>query len=162
MKVLFADVDGVLATPKSYKTILSVPVDKEHCIDKDYNSFSAKAVANLNKIIKATDAKIVISSTWRKLYSLEALQSIFVQEGIKGEVIGLTPILNAPFGRGEEILEWIELNSVPERYAVIDDDVHDILDYHPNNTVYVMGGWGGGAGLLAEHAKQTIEILQGA
>ena len=48
MKIIFLDIDGVISTEKSH-----------YALDKD-------ACNLLGKIIDATDAKIVISSSWRK------------------------------------------------------------------------------------------------
>ena len=48
MKIIFLDIDGVISTEKSH-----------YVLDKD-------ACDLLGKIIDATDAKIVISSSWRR------------------------------------------------------------------------------------------------
>lgn len=95
MKLVFIDVDGVLATPKSYKTdcfIKATPTERNPVPeDKQYNSFCPKAVANLNHVLRTTSAKMIVSSTWRKLYELPELVEIFKREGVEGVILVLLP-----------------------------------------------------------------------
>lgn len=79
MKVIFLDIDGVL-------NVISKTRD-------EYGSeFHLDFVENLKNIIGSTDAKIVISSTWRKS-SLTIMKEMWVKRGLPGEVIDTTPSL---------------------------------------------------------------------
>lgn len=162
MKILFLDIDGVLATPKSYKTIRHIkasPTENNPMPeDKEYNSFDPKAVAHLNHILEKTDAILVMSSTWRKLSSFMELKVILKQEGVKGKLLDITG--DHYRGRGHEVKDWLEKNSsIVDKYVIVDDDIQDILEHHPKNTVHVMGGWLGGHGMLRKHAVRATEIL---
>ena len=86
-------------------------------------NFSKLAVSNINYLIHWTNAKIVVTSTWRNNFTIEELKSIFKKQGIHGEVVDKTGI---GLSRGEEILEWLDSNVV-DKYVVIDDQVKDIL-----------------------------------
>jgi hypothetical protein len=44
----------------------------------------------MNKLIRETGAKIVISSTWRHS-GLEFMKKVWTQENMEGEIIGITP-----------------------------------------------------------------------
>lgn len=68
MKIIFLDIDGVL----------------------NVNVFQAKFINNLKTIIEATDAKIVISSSWRKK-GLSQIQDMWLNRGMPGVVIDTTP-----------------------------------------------------------------------
>jgi hypothetical protein len=134
MKIIFLDIDGVLVTRNSIKyQYLNFP-------EEDDIRFSKKAVKNLNKLIRLTKAKIVISSTWRLLHSLEDLKTIFKKQGLVGTIISTTSIDKATveedIPRGQKITDWLEQNSEIEQYVIIDDDVQaDCIQFHPYNCV---------------------------
>ncbi len=134
MKVIFLDIDGVLVTRNSIKyQYLNYP-------DETSIRFSKKAVKNLNKLIRFTKAKIVISSTWRLFHSLEDLQNIFKKQGIIGEIISTTSVEKATIEedipRGQKITDWLKEYNNIEQYLIIDDDVQaDCIQFHPYNCV---------------------------
>ena len=134
MKIIFLDIDGVLVTRNSVKyQIYNYPEEKEII-------FSKKAVKNLNKLIRRTKAKIVISSTWRLFHTLEELKAIFQKQGIKGEIISTTSIDKASteedIPRGKKISDWLDENPEVDQYVIIDDDVQaDCIQFHPYNCV---------------------------
>lgn len=134
MKVIFLDIDGVLVTRNSIKyQYLNFP-------DETNIRFSKKAVKNLNKLIRLTGAKIVISSTWRLFHSLEKLQNIFEEQKIKGKIISTTSVEKATIEedipRGQKIADWLEQNPEVKQYVIIDDDIQaDCIQFHPFNCV---------------------------
>ncbi|NHZ85707.1 MAG: hypothetical protein GWP19_07485 [Planctomycetia bacterium] len=134
MKVIFLDIDGVLVTRNSIKyQYLNFPDDADI-------QFGKKAVKNLNKLIRFTKARIVISSTWRLFHSLEELQNIFKKQDIKGEIISTTSVEKATIEedipRGQKIADWLEQHPEIKQYVIIDDDVQaDCIQFHPNNCV---------------------------
>lgn len=125
--IIFLDVDGVLRTHKSdleWSKQLNTPIFKG--VDR---LFCKTAVENLNEVIFLTKAKIVITSTWRINLSVQELNKIFKERGVIGEVIDKTGINFG--GRGLEIKEWLDNNSVTN-YVVLDDQVKDIVDIVDN------------------------------
>ncbi len=134
MKVIFLDIDGVLVTRNSIKyQYLNFP-------DEANIRFSKKAVKNLNKLVRLTKAKIVISSTWRLFHTLEELQNIFKEQKIKGEIISTTSVEKATIEedipRGQKITDWLRENNDIEKYVIIDDDIQaDCIQFHPFNCV---------------------------
>lgn len=144
MKLLFLDIDGVLnwanfihdaarlrikareegviITPESFHG--------HHQIDPD-------KVALLNQIVERTDCKIVLSSSWRILNTVEEMQAILEFHDFKGEIIGSTPqtFQLEPGGkwscRGQEIQRWMNEADLPkdeEVWFVILDDSSDMGD----------------------------------
>ncbi|WP_297219861.1 HAD domain-containing protein, partial [uncultured Prevotella sp.] len=104
-KYIFLDFDGVINTQN--------------------DEFDKNAVANLRRLLERTDAKIIISSTWR-LQGMEYIQQLWQEYHLSGEVIGLTPSCNSiNFSnvdgqeewqglhgcKGLEIAEWLRLNA---------------------------------------------------
>lgn len=112
-----------------------------------FRQMDPRAVEWLHKLIQETDAKLVLSSTWRKLYTLTEMESFFekVYPGFCGEFIGATPDLCfGKYGdcitRGSEILAWIKEHPVEcgapyydyKRYVIFDDDSDMLLGQKDN------------------------------
>lgn len=123
MKLIFLDIDGVLNNHESLRF-------ERTRVDGCHYSFSAphpNCIEALNFIIAATDAQIVVSSTWRGL-GLKLLREIFTAWGVNGKVVGRTPDLarqhgslwNAP-ERGAEIQEWLSAHAGAGSFVILDD-----------------------------------------
>lgn len=148
-KYIFLDFDGVINTPKG--------------------KFAKKAVANLLHLVERSDAKIIISSTWR-LQGMEYILKLWQEHHMPGEVIGLTPSCNSVnFSnvdgveewqglhgcKGLEIAEWLRLNAKePYRYIILDDE-EDILFAQREHLVCVDGS----KGLSKADARVSLKIL---
>lgn len=146
MIVVFLDIDGVLnsaryllqleakhralghagpSRPKRETTCACFKL--EHQID-------AIAVERLNRLVIASGAKIVISSSWRKQLDLSELREVLATHGLVGEVVGQTPDgheepgMLAAYGhlerlyRGHEIDFWLRDHPEVERFVILDDD----------------------------------------
>lgn len=97
------DIDGVLNKEDGLNGL-------DH-IDKDM-------VANLNKIISSTGAKVVISSTWRCSMSKDQIQNHLNKFGFIGEIIGMTDDNNK--SRFAQISDWLDNNTVND-FIILDD-----------------------------------------
>jgi histidinol phosphatase-like enzyme len=152
IKVIFLDLDGVLNV---------------YCEDRDEFgcTFHSNFVDNLRKIINETDAKIVISSSWRK-DGMKHMVDLWKFRNLPGEIIDVTPSLYLQKGgsikfwndklnskitpkikgysipRGAEIEYWIKNESknfgILEQYVILDDD-SDMLFEQRNNFVKTSG-----------------------
>ncbi len=137
MKIIFLDIDGVLNSD----SWLHLKENREKPFP--FNQFEPRLVKLFNRIIKETQAKVVLISTWRLNYSLEEMRGIFQQVGIVCNLIDQTPDLttdNDYVLRGNEILKWckdnIELLNVRrvlnyKNFVIIDD--HDNMLYWQRN-----------------------------
>ena len=148
-KYIFLDFDGVINTPKG--------------------KFDKNAVTNLRRLLERTDAKVVISSTWR-LQGMEYIQQLWQEHHMPGEVIGLTPSCNSTnFSnvdgqeewqglhgcKGLEIAEWLRLNAKePYQYIILDDE-EDFLFSQREHLVKVEGS----KGLDKADVRVAIQIL---
>jgi hypothetical protein len=111
--VLFVDVDGVLATPRT----------------RPVGTLDPALVARLDRLCREAGAVVVISSSWRAM-GLETLRALFDRAGFTGAIVGATPDLGAAATRGEEIAAW-HLEHGPTDYAILDDDAADMGDLLP-------------------------------
>lgn len=160
MNYLFLDIDGVLNTGR-YSDYL---VENGLCeTDADGYLFDPEAVLNLERIIEATDAKIIITSTWRLDGDMQAL---WRNRNLAGEVIGITPTLlrekaigkiKVYYGhRGMEVEAWLEDNAtVPYKYAILDDE-DDYLPHQAEHLILTDPM----RGITKDVADKVISLLQ--
>jgi hypothetical protein len=135
MKIIFLDIDEVL------NSVSSTIYNKQRWVSShDFEGFSPIAVALLKQLVIETDAKIVLSSTWRLHYDTpEDCINDFEAKMWKYykwkefPIIGMTPkeVSKPKSCRGDEIKEWMDLHYV-ENYVIIDDstDMLDSQQYH--------------------------------
>lgn len=161
MKVIFLDFDGVLNV-----------IPQGH----DYYGgiFHPEFVENLKRLLDETDAKLVISSSWRHM-GLERLNMMWSHRGYPGEIIGITPDLwrrvedeeyHERMQRGDEIEAWLNQHPEVENYVILDDDT-DMLKSQRGNFVQTSNNINHpdcidiGYGLTKECTNRAIRILNG-
>ena len=79
------------------------------------------AINLLNQITDATDAVLVISSTWRILTPIEDFRSIFKKLKVHGVVYDVTPRFGGKH-RGVEIQSWLDSHPEVTSWVILDDD----------------------------------------
>lgn len=156
-KYIFLDIDGVLNSEQYYLEKSQYERWEEFRDKLDNHiawgvcNIDPKAVKLLNRLVSETNAKIVVSSSWRGDY---ALQTIFSLAGIIEPIYGETPRSN--FGwRGAEIGTWLKERREPYKYVILDDDDCDMLDTQRNNFIHT--DWT--VGLTEENVNEAIKIL---
>lgn len=172
-RYLFLDFDGVLNTME-YQTALQWKGEPRK--DEYGSLFDPEAVENLNLIIQNTNAKIVISSSWR-LDGIRRMREMWAARGLPGKVYGITPELSEvhfnsfqddrisisviPYGtRGLEINEWLHINQnlyqqyMGYSYAII-DDFDDFISSQMSHVVLTEPE----TGLTKELATKAIALL---
>jgi hypothetical protein len=182
VNVIFLDVDGVLnsarfgrkledrhralgheepARPKRETTCTCFKLENQ--IDPD-------AVARLNRLVAATAAKIVVSSSWRKLFDPPELHRILSGHGLLAEVIGETPdawdegvrtAMKTVYGhvadwlfRGHEIDYWLRCTGRGVEKFVILDDCADMA-MHVSRLVQTDPE----EGLLDDHVELALRVM---
>ena len=163
MKVIFLDFDGVLncSTSKS-----RVPFPKEPNVW--YVGLDSNKLWNLAKIIQETDAKIVLTTTWREHYEVGAykqtdpvgkyMNNKFRKFGLK---IYDKIQRGKRFDRGRGVNVWLDEHPEVTNFVILDDEEmgyyndYDLFDPH-----YVKTLWDG-HGLTENCANAAIRILNG-
>lgn len=142
IKLIFLDIDGVM---NHTRQVFRIGEIKKVYFEQDSMDWvSKRCIGLLNELINETDAKVVITSTWRKLYKIEELQDFFRKAGFEGEIIGTTEIFyDNESCRGDEIRDYLIRtlgNASNERskveYVILDDD-SDMLYSQRENFVNV-------------------------
>ena len=136
MKVVFLDIDGVLN-------------DGVRIMEIDSDFPSREHLDCLKAIIDATNAKIVLSSTWRLFPSARNdVKNALRNVGL--EFIDRTKELR---DRASEIQEWLNRHPEVEKFVILDDE--EISGKFPDNLVQTTFY----RGLLPEHVERAIKIL---
>lgn len=143
MKIIFLDCDGVMLSRKvkDRTTLGQDPILPCHMIE-------------LNYIIEKTDASVVITSCWRKVYTLGELKRKFRDAGFTGKIIDCTG--PSKYRRGLEIQDW--LKNVPRRvdsFVILNDSVPEVMDPYGDRLVATVTE----TGLEREHSEKAIAIL---
>ncbi len=142
MKIIFLDMDGVINFRYSRGWLL--------------DRWESDLVERINKITDKTNAKIVLSSTWRKSFNnLDECQEKLDSMGFKVEVIGMTPVLpKIDIERGDEIQSFINMVDFEiEKFIIIDDeaDMCHLLKYLVRTDYEV--------GITDENVEEAIKRL---
>ena len=160
MKVIFLDFDGVL---NSRAWIQSTRAKASSAIEQNLGMFDPAAVERLNFITDETKAKIVLSTSWRLMFSLSDLIVLLQKVGTTGEVVGATPAN----------LDWCAetYGTVQERWEEIQtylDESKDIEDFIILEDYEDMSHFGDRAimtnhkvGLIDSEVERAISILGG-
>lgn len=134
--LVFLDVDGVLNSARNYAEYSRVskqdPPPKWDETRHELLLLDARCIGVLNDITRATDAEIVISSSWRIWYQLEELAGTLYRAGVEARVIGKTPHLMPPklsmpaVERGWEIHAWLKKHRPQGTKMLVLDDCDDM------------------------------------
>ena len=148
--VIFLDIDGVMISLEDirrryYRLNRHVP---------SWIPFNPIALASLEFIVNSTDAKIVLSSSWRKLSGhKEFITEQLARNGLEKSFIDATPSIGR---RDEEIKAWIEANDFTGNFAILDDDSFDLTLYKDK-----LVKTSGKKGLTPIQAFKAVMILGG-
>lgn len=142
MKVIFLDFDGVLNCRKYLLTHENqgVAIDPER-------------LALLKQIVDATDAQIVLSTSWREQWQNGDSEIDRIFAGFR--ILDKTPQL--PTGRESEIKSWLDDHPEAGNFVVLDDAFlgAEYLEGHFVKTSFY------GNGLDEAGVQKAIDILNG-
>lgn len=158
-KYIFLDIDGVLNSNDYFSSLEHIKRENmlrnlgfNSSISYGVSSIDPVAVKNLNKLVKDTGAKVVVSSTWR---TSPNLSEIFKISGIEAPIFNITPSSRSRI-RGEEIQAWLDKKAEsPYKYVILDDDSDMLRDQLP---YFIQVDWMA-RGLSENDVKLATKIL---
>jgi hypothetical protein len=114
VKVIFLDIDGVLNNH-------DIDPDTGHCW------IQAALAWRLNRIVKATRAKLVISSAWRYMVhcgamTIKGFEYMLRTHKISADVVGVTVRDEEIPSRGDQIKAWLSEHPEVTSYVILDDE----------------------------------------
>jgi hypothetical protein len=140
INIIFLDIDGVMNSENYFHNGPE---------SLTWDMFNPDSVQLLNELTDLTNAKIIITSDWRKQHHIFEIIGIFQRNKVKADIIGEAPIirfekaysfLSVP--RGLEIYQAL-LNIQQARpnesinYVILDDDDSGILCFQKDNFVKI-------------------------
>lgn len=164
MKIVFLDIDGVLATPKQYSTKRNKLWAKDSAAARlgiPY-MFDERCVIAFNRFILMNDVEIVMSSDWRRHFDEEEIDTIFKINGVAKSPIGYTKIFEKETMtedlesiRIREIVDFLDNNDY-ELWCAVDDMDLSGLGYQFVQTDERMGFGARNFGQSLEAAMCTL------
>ena len=150
MNIIFLDVDGVLNS-QNKSTELYNKTGKPH--SGNNFPFDENCLKYLKTLVKETNSKIVITSTWRKYEeNIKILINKLKEYDLDKEVVGYTPILYAK--REQEIIEYLNKLNIKVKYVVL-DDIRDMGCLNDNLVIISPK-----TEFTEENMKKAIKILK--
>lgn len=111
MKVIFLDFDGVLNSDEYFERTKDDKINR--------SEFDVNSLKILREIISLTDAKIVVTSTWKVLRRFDKVKEYLKSQGIL--VYDTTRKID--FKRGEEIRDYLSSHKDISEFVIVDDEV---------------------------------------
>lgn len=126
LKVIFTDFDGVLNSSKWDRQQGPMPLTDDPRDDAEWN-LEPERVALLKQAVDRSQAKLVVSSSWRgDGHGIAMLR----HAGL--DAIGETPRIRvtgrAVWARADEIRAWLQEHPEVDSFVVLDDDYVDLPD----------------------------------
>ena len=146
MKIIFLDIDGVLATSKSCSEGFI-----ENMVALDGDSVSRLAA------LCTGGARIVISSSWRKLHTKEEVLAHLERFGLNRSTVHedwRTVAIDHGI-RGVEIAEWLDRHPEVEDFIILDDDDDFTPEQLPRHVQTTFDD-----GFSPEKAEHAVRLLQ--
>jgi len=141
---IFLDIDGVLVPEKKFNS----PVSQE-----DLLKFDPVCLKIFEDVLQRyPKILVVISSSWREIFSFESIRPLF-SPSIAKRVVGVTPFLDPKiihqyqYLRYQEVLEFLRQKKALDNPWVAIDDIRD--HYPPNVQVVVTDAYNGFDALAA-------------
>lgn len=160
-KLIFLDVDGVL----NPTTNLIKRKEKGEPTVSHLIKLPGDKIYRLKKIVNATNAEIILSSSWRigfnraTMTPSPAVINLDRQLTAYGINISDWTPLHYDRNRGNEILHYLTVfiknNKYKPKYIIIDDDIQDIIDLHRGHIIHTNTM----LGLQDEHVNIAINLL---
>lgn len=148
LRVIFLDIDGVLS---HYKSRWNIDPQKVALLEKILKSTGAKIVVSSSWRVGCRDGKDFVDkmfSTWRSELSSQKRDSLFIES-----IIDVTDHMGRE--RGDEIQRWLDAHEDEvETYVILDDD-NDMLEEQLFNFVQT-DGWYGMSDRTVELATQIL------
>lgn len=140
---IFLDIDGVInpnrksttyhfdySLPNTLAKKLNHPKIANlnvYLVNQVYSCFSKESINYLKQLIEKYNAQIIITSSWRIVYSLDQLQTMFDIFGLGKYIKATTPLISP---RTKAIQEFINEHNITS-YVILDDfDMSNVFDYH--------------------------------
>lgn len=122
--------------------------------------FDPNCCARVQALCELANAHIVISSSWRNLFPLDALRAQLIACGITAEVVGATPnldFLESPNLRGLEIESVVIAKELVPTDIVVLEDVENVAPFNGRRVQTTFDGAHPGFGV--RHLRTALKLF---
>ena len=147
--LILLDIDGVMVPGTSWK--------RPEFLSDGFPVFSCKAVKALKRIMNATGAKLMLTSSHKSKYDLSQWKEIFRNRDIHVDHIDRLSTDSSILSRKDEILNWYFSSDHSEAFVIIDDD--KCLNALPENIKNHLVLTSSSLGLTEDLAEEAITKL---
>ena len=123
--VIFLDIDHTITSQESLRAYHqreeSDRIGWTDIMTKNQVFWDENCMAELRRVLTATGARVVMSSSWRNIHPLSEFSVMLALYDCPADVLGATPNLPPPRSRGKEIQAWLDLHPGVDRYVILDD-----------------------------------------
>lgn len=167
-KYIFLDIDGVINSEHTFSKSC------ENMDQKMASIINDQLVKNLSYLVEKTDAKIILSSSWRVYFNnnIKNPKNIFAMVLLASlnnynlKLHDMTPFVKGQFSneRGLEIKTYIDQHKIKD-YVIIDDEEFSDFKTHLDMSRFIQTNFGDetttieNEGLNENVAEKAIEIL---
>jgi len=159
MKLIFLDFDGVLNSKKYFNSLQNKDADDKLVLIEYDNHIDPEAIELINQLVEQTNAKVIVSSSWRILHDVASLDSILKRSGARFDVMDSTPRLYEE--RGIEIQTYLNYlqskGDTVESFVIIDDDSDMAHFINTDNFIKTSFDFG----FTDLHLNKAIKVLKG-
>lgn len=147
--LLYLDIDGVMVPANSWR--------RPEILEDGFPAFDFRAVKALQKILSATGASIVLTTSHKSVYPLNKWRSIFERRGISVNKIDRLPANTLHLNRKDELLNWFANHPQQDNFIILDDDkILNALPTHLKDHVVLTSGSVGLTDYIADEALEKI------
>lgn len=168
LKLIFLDFDGVLNSNQYFNSYYYFNLLKENNIQDAIEDVFAKAphfhidpqaIELINQLVEQSGAKVIVSSSWRKVFALDKINTML---GLRGANFQCVDITSFKFGyryRGYDIKEYLsdlkqDKNIIPKSFVII-DDIDEFSNYQPQFVQTSMT-----TGFTIDNLNRALKILK--
>lgn len=179
-RTVFLDFDGVIATSSSYKrryqylwklshgevrfprgSRLKRFIESCETDDRFFELvFSPTFCANVQKLLDYTKADLVLSTSWRNVFTPEENNYFLSYNGITTVPVGQTPSRGIDMynrGRGWEIHHYCLIHNLTPKDIIILEDEEDCKPY--NGRMIRTSFYGPHSGFTEKHLKRALKLF---
>ena len=149
--LILLDIDGVMVVANSWQ--------KPEFMADGFPAFNAKAVKALQRILKETNASVMLTTSHKSKYKVAELKGLLKTRGINAQKVQKLRSNSLKKTRAEEILDWYKKNDQKnEGFVIIDDDkmLNNLPERIKQNLILTSSF----VGLTDDLANEAISILK--